>query len=261
MANTTSLKLATVPSRMYHDVRRRAVGLPQDFLDMPRQAMELPGKILQEARSLPPIVGRAVKTNLPIITAVGIPIAAYFISPDAKILMDSAVDRLQQIPFSEFISSAIFMGAIPDKIAQNYEGGKTNWSRLAWKALLGAMLGGLLIRGLLNFQDGAFPGTNFWQVETKIGFSQCGFVPFVFFPILLPLSNCVGGKPWGEFKADFRNMFTDALLKNWVFWGLIGSQFVYRTPLDTQLYVVNILNIVWFAILSNIIHGKKQANV
>lgn len=196
---------------------------------------------------------RAVKATIPFLGMSAAGLAVYNTLPDFRNMVDHSRNFLNKCPLGfEMLSSAIALGIIPDYIAQRYQGDRFNWRRFLGLTALGAAAGGIIVRGIYDFQAWIFPGEGPLVVLKKLLFDR--FVccpPYMLF--YFSGANLVRGISWKGFENEIRTKGLDLYIKNCIFFG-ICLPIVFSLPSDLRIYAMNLASMVWYAYLSKRIH-------
>ncbi|MFH1826551.1 MAG: Mpv17/PMP22 family protein [bacterium] len=202
-----------------------------------------------------PKLGRAIASALPLAGLFAVGAILYQYSIVFRTLFDSGRAFLNQFPRGfECLSSGVTLGAIPDYLAQRYEGKRFDWRRWIGMIVLGAVSGGILVREFYNFNISLFPGSGWQSTLKKIMVDQLAYSPLYnafFFSItkLIKRSSLTG------FAGDVWNKLVALMPINWLYWGFVLT-IIYNLPPDLMVYAANLFSLTWFAFLSRMAHDR-----
>ncbi len=233
---------------------------------------------------------RAATSAAPLVGAAAVGVAAYKFSPDFQQAADAVRAQLNRSPrVFEVASSGVTLGAIPDLLAQRYEGGRFNWRRFAGMTVLGSLIGGYYSRGLYDAQEHLFPGSGTGVTVKKILFDQFTASPVYMFLYLLTVKaintadlmkksvhNLCGavriiaekGFLKGPIKilaniksglTDVRKKYDDLLPKNCLYWGGVALPIIYNLPQDLKVYVAQFFALFWFTFSSKVSNASASS--
>lgn len=223
-------------------------------------------KVWRAVKAAAPVVGNkaliVAKSAAPVVLPFVAAAVAYRLSPDFKIDVDGVRDKLNTCPhISEALTSGVIIGLAPDLVAQrvaqqqNVERGeevkKTDYRRLACMTVVGAVTGGLYLRGLYDLVAWLFPGKGIFTTIKQVVFDQFIATSFVYMPAYLRSVNTI-------MRATVNNNFTwirkkanKLLPYNWGFW-IPALSIIYNLPKDLRVYAAQGFAIIWFSLLSKI---------
>ncbi len=201
---------------------------------------------------------RAAKSTVPLAVATGAGFAAYRGIPEFKCLADQGRDLLNSHPrLGEMSSSALFLGLLPDYMAQKYEGAKFNFRRWAGMAALGAVNGGIVLRGFYNAVNNAFPGQSIYSIAERVLIDQFMFSPLAILGTFVA-ANYIEGKSTDQLISSIKTNYPVTMGCCWIFWGLMGCPAINLMPPDLRVVTANILSIAWMSFMSNLMHKPEK---
>jgi len=201
-------------------------------------------------------VWRAAKSAAPLFGAAALGYAGYKLSADFREVVDSVRLQINRYPrASAYGSSALTFGAIPDFLAQRYEGGKLNWRRLIGLTALGSLVGGAYCRGLYDAQEQLFPGSGLSATVKKVLFDQGTATPLYLLLYLMSV-NLINKKPVFD---GLREKYVGILPKGWLYWGLMALPLLYNAPQDLKVFVAQAFSLLWFTIQSKIANSSGSS--
>lgn len=173
---------------------------------------------------------------------------AYDFFPAFQQIVDSSREFLSQHQhIYEITTSGLTLGTVSDLIAQRYEilagqsqSPKINWRRLAGMTVVGGLTGGVIVRQMFNFNVGMFPGNGFLPQLKRVLFDQFIFTPF-YLPVVISVYSILTGSSIKRVPQKIKEI----LPVNWIVWGGCLSWIIYALPLDSMVYVQNILALMW----------------
>lgn len=200
--------------------------------------------------------GRVSKTAVPLALTAAAGAVLYNTCPDFHDFADRTRVFLNEHPhLSSMTTSGILTGLVPDILAQRYEGGRIDLKRTFKMTLLGSLSNGLILGYFYNWVNDFVPGKGFWSTEAKIAIDQLCYAP-VFIPAYLSAKHLLEGKSWTGFGHKLRSDWNYIIPRLWTFWWAFGAQAVYFAPLDLRVYIANVLSVLWYSILSNMVHKE-----
>jgi len=201
---------------------------------------------------------RTAKSMAPFAAAAGVSTAAYGNIPEFKSVVDQGREILNNHPrLGEMSSSALFLGLVPDYLAQKYEGTKFNFRRWAGMAALGAVNGGIVLRGFYNAVNNAFPGQSLYSVAERVLIDQFMFSPAAIMGIFIA-ANYIEGKNTEQLMSNIKGTYPITIGCCWIFWGLMGCPAVNLMPPDLRVVTANVLSIAWMSFMSNLMHKSEN---
>lgn len=201
---------------------------------------------------------RTAKSMLPFAVAAGTCIAAYRGIPEFKCLADQGRELLNSHPrLGEMSASALFLGIIPDYMAQKYEGTKFSLRRWAGMASLGAVNGGIVLRGFYNAVNNAFPGQSIYSIAERVLVDQFIFSPAAILGTFVA-ANYIEGKNTDQMINGIKSNYPVTMGCCWIFWGLMGCPIINLMPPDLRVVTANVLSIAWMSFMSNMMHKPEK---
>ena len=189
----------------------------------------------------------AAPVAIPLLGTCAVAAAAYYFSADFRF----AVDRLRLIinryPLAcAMVSSGVTLGFLPDLFAQRYEGAPFNWQRSAGMIVLGALVGGIVVRKFYDLQAWLFPGGGIGNTVKQVLVDQFGYTP-IYLPCYLVSVNAIVGKRGADLVKGVWGKMKMILPLNWLYWGLMALPVLYNLPQDLKVYALQFFSILWLS--------------
>ena len=199
-------------------------------------------------------VWRAAKSAAPLVATAAVGVVAYRISPVFHEFADSVRAKINDYPnIGAFGTSAVTLGAVPDFLAQRYEGKKFDLWRWAGMTVLGSLVGGVYCQQLFKWQGRLFPEPGSWP--SQIAFDQGTATP----PYLTLYLTCVSliNRTRPTLKA-LRQKLAQLIPLNWAVW-VPACAFLYGlVPPDLRVYAAQFLSILYFSVQSKVVNSNSS---
>jgi hypothetical protein len=230
-------------------------------------------KVLSAVKAAAPVVGKnamiVAQSAAPVVLPFIAGVVAYRLSPGFRVDVDWVREQLNTCPHvSEAVTSGVIIGLAPDLVAQritqrqNSERGqevkKISFRRLAWMTVIGAVTGGLYLRGLYNLMAWLFPGKGIFTTIKQVVFDQFIATAFVYMPAYLMSVNAIMRETVNNNFKWIREKVNELLPYNWGFW-IPALLIIYNLPKDLRVYAAQGFATIWFSFLSKKAFAKAQA--
>lgn len=124
-------------------------------------------------------------------------------------------------------------------------------------AALGAVNGGIVLRGFYNAVNNAFPGQSLYSIAERVLIDQ-----FIFSPAALlgyyVAANYIEGKSTDQLANSIKTTYPITIGCCWIFWGLMGCPAVNLMPPDLRVITANVLSVAWMSFMSNLMHKQTD---